>query len=167
MHTRTLHAFALGAALSVASAAPALAEGVAFGRSAAPAPIEGTWYLAISPYDCATGQTFPVIFRSLISFHAGGTVTETSSSPFFQPGQRSISLGTWERYGQNSYHAVFEAYIQFNGGNYVRGVQRADQGIEMLDNDHWTSSGTVTFRNEAGTVVPPSNCMTAQGTRQP
>ena len=65
---------------------------------------------------------------------------ETPFNPFFQAGQRSTGLGYWERAGRTSYHAVFDAFVNFtcvvtppDEPFYQRGFQRVDQGIEMLD----------------------------------
>lgn len=171
-HT-TIRALAIGTLLLLGAGSAALADGMAFGRSQAPAPLEGTWEVVISPYNCSTGVPVPgVTFRSRLSFHAGGTMTESPSNPSFQPGQRSHGLGYWERTGQTSYRNVLEAYIHFTSvvtppatPRYQQGTHRIDQGIEMLDNDHWTSSALVTFRDTADNVVPPTGCMTAAGAR--
>ena len=163
---------AAGTALLLGTASVAEANGLAFGRSQAPAPLEGTWQVEITPFVCSTGQAVPnSTFRSMLTFAKGGTMVETTFSPRFQPGQRSIGMGYWERTGKDAYHVVFEAFIHFTSvvtppatPAYQRSLQRVDQGLEMLDNDHFESSATVSFRDEAGTPLS-SGCMTAKGVR--
>jgi hypothetical protein len=170
MKTSTIRGFVIGAALLLGSVAGASAEGLSYGRSQAPAPLEGTWDVVITPYACTTGATFPS-FRSRLMFNAGGTMVESPFNPSFQPGQRSQGLGFWERTGQSAYHAVFEAFIAFTSvvtpptpPRYTRGVQRVEQAIEVQDNDHWTSSALVSFVDEAGNPLS-SGCMPAVGVR--
>ncbi len=131
--------------------------------------IVGTWQVRITPYVCATGVPLPPAaeFDSMVSFAAGGTMTETTSNPRFLPGQRSIGLGYWERNGRQSYEIVFQAYVQFTGGNYTQGKQRIEQDIDMVDADHWNSTAVVLFTDVAGAPVPPSGCMRAVGVRMP
>ena len=173
MNNKTLCGLTVGAMIALAAASPLLAGGTPVGRSAAPAPLQGTWQVVITPYNCATGESYPFSFRSRNTFNAGGTMVETPFNPSFQAGQRSTGLGYWERAGQTSYHAVFDAFVNFTSVGtppdepfYQRGFQRVDQGIEMLDNDHWTSSASVVFRDEDNNIIPPTGCMTATGERQ-
>ena len=172
MSSSTIRGFAIGAVLLLGAVSSAIADGQAYGRTQASAPLVGTWQVVITPYICATGISLPVSFKSRLTFNAGGTMVETPFNPTFQPGQSSSGLGYWEATGSNSYRNVFEAYTYFTSvvtppatPNYVRGVRRVDQGIEMVNDDHWTSSAAVTFFNEAGAVIPPSGCMTATGER--
>jgi len=145
---------------------PAAAEGHGFGRFQLPSPLDGAWQVRITPYDCSTGVPLPpqAEFDSLNMFSAGGTMTEANSNPRFLPGQRSIGLGYWERNGRSSYEAVFQAFVQFTGGNYTQGTQRVEQDIEMLDADHWHSSAVVEFRDVGGALIL-SGCMRAVGVR--
>ena len=137
------------------------------------APLVGTWRVTITPYVCSTGVPITAAAASaMLTFGRGGTFTETSSNPSFQAGQRSPGHGFWERVGHNEYRAVSEAFIQFTSvvtppalPRYVRGLQRFDHGIEMQDDDSWSSSASVTFFDAAGTVVPPTGCARAVGQR--
>lgn len=173
MHNQIFRSLAIGAVLLLGAASSALADGPAYGRTQASAPLVGTWQVVITPYVCATGESLTAAaFRSRLTFNAGGTMVETPFNPTFQPGQSSSGLGDWEATGPNSYRNVFEAFVYFTSvvtppalPRYVRGVRRVDQGIDMQDDDHWTSSARVTFRDESGNLVPPSGCMTATGER--
>ena len=173
MYQPTIRSFAIGAVLLLGAAPLAMANGQAIGRTQASAPLVGTWQVVITPYVCATGVPLTVAaFKSRLTFNAGGTMVETPFNPSFQPGQSSSGLGEWEAAGQGAYHNVFEAFVYFTSvvtppavPRYVRGVRRVDQGIVMVDDDHWTSSAVVTFTDESGAVVPPTGCMTATGER--
>ena len=173
MYQPTLCSLAVGAVLLFGTASSALADGKAIGHTQASAPLVGTWQVVITPYVCATGAPLSAAaFKSRLTFNAGGTMVETPFNPSFQAGQSSSGLGHWESAGQGSYHNVFEAFVYFTSvvtppavPRYVRGVRRVDQGIVMVDDNHWTSSAVVTFTDEAGAVVPPSGCMTATGER--
>jgi hypothetical protein len=154
----------------VCSAIAALAVSTVSGPAAADDHgLEGTWQVRITPYVCATGVPLPpaAAIDSLMSFAAGGTMTETTSNPWFLPGQRSPGLGYWERNGHQSYEAVFQAYVPFTGGNYTQGTQRVVQDIDMVDAGHWNSTAVVAFTDLAGAPVPPSGCMRAVGVRMP
>jgi hypothetical protein len=173
MYNPTIRSLAIGAVVLFGAASAAMAEGQAIGHTQASSPLVGTWQVVITPYICLTGVPLPVAaFKSRLTFNAGGTMVETAFNPTFQPGQTSSGLGHWESAGQGSYHNVFEAFVYFNSvvtppamPRYVRGVRRVEQGIVMVDDNHWTSSAVVTFTDDAGTIVPPSGCMTATGER--
>ena len=91
------------AGYSAASAADD-SNGLAFGRSQAPAPLEGTWVVTIQPIVCASGQDVPGVpsVTAYLTFAAGGTMTETNSNVAFEPGQRGPGHGYWERTGRSS-----------------------------------------------------------------
>lgn len=173
MYQPTIRSLAIGAVLLFGAASSAMANGQAIGQTQASAPLVGTWQVVITPYNCVTGVAVTAaIFKSRMTFNAGGTMVETTFNPTFQPGQSSSGLGDWESAGHGSYHNVLEAFVYFTSvvtppavPRYVRGVRRLDQGIVMVDDNHWTSSAVVTFTDESGAIVPPSGCMTATGER--
>jgi len=171
-HKNSARGPVVGALLLLGATAASSAQGMPVGRAAAPAPLEGTWNVAVTPYNCATGAPFTAAtFRARLSFHAGGSMTETTFNPSFQPGQGSTGLGSWERTGPNSYSAVFEAFIYFTSvvtppevPRYTQGQRRVDQSIEMQDRDHWTSSALVSFEDVNGTTLT-SGCFNAAAER--
>lgn len=165
MNTNLILRSAVAVVALMASAGPAAAGGSGADHANAPWILKGTWVVAITPYECSTGQSFASVIKAFQTFDGSGTMVETTSGPTFQPGQRSPGLGYWERTGRGSYRAVFEAFVLFDSVNpppsapaYKRGMQRFDQGILMQDADHWSSDALVTFTDTAGNVVPPSNC---------
>jgi hypothetical protein len=144
------------------------------GRWKAADTLVGAWRVTITPYDCAIGTEFPQFsFRSFLTFAEGGTMSETTSNATFQPGQRSAGHGYWERTGPNYYHSVFEAFINFTVSPplppptppYQRGTQRLEQGIQLLDRDHWTSDADVFFFDAGGSQWRPPGCAKADAER--
>jgi hypothetical protein len=117
----------------------------------------GTWHVTVTTYrNCDPLQPNPS-FVSLITFGWDGSVIETTSSPQFQPGQRSIGHGRWERTGPGAFRSVGEAFIQFAttsslpppapGPALQRGRQRIDQGLRMTSRDTFESDASVFFFN--------------------
>jgi hypothetical protein len=160
-------ALALTVALGLASG-PALAGGGKSLNRNAPNALVGAWRVEITPYRCGEPETtFPSI-TSFLTFAKGGTMLETPSNPRFQPGQRSVGHGYWVRTGKGAYHSVFEAFVQFTGGNYQQGSQRLQQDIQMTGADSWESEADIYFYDAAGElIVGPGSpgCAKAAGTR--
>lgn len=129
--------------------------------------LAGTWRVTITTYNCATNVANPPI-ASLLTFGADGSLIETTSSPQFAVGQRTIGHGRWERLGSGAYRAVFEAFIMFPTPNSApplqRGRQRVDQGITMTSRDSFTSDASVTFFDTSGSVLL-NGCARASGVR--
>ncbi len=173
MNTKTILLSSISALTLSGVSAPVAAHEVANDRSESPSQLEGAWRVTITPYVCATGELLPAFaIDSYMTFGARGTLAETTSNTRFQPGQRSPGHGFWERTGPSTYRAVFQAFVQFTSvvtpptpPRYVRGTQRVDQGIELIDNDHWESVAAVSFFDTGGTLVPPSGCAVAAAVR--
>ncbi len=163
-------------ALGVAAAAGSItAKGNPFGQWQPPSLVDGAWEVTVTPFNCATGEEFPLFaVQSYITFASGGTLVEANSNPDFQPGQRSAGLGYWERTGHKTYHAFFQAFLQFDSGDppppparrsYRRGAQSFRHSIEMQDSNHWTSTAAVTFTDPSGVTVFLSGCAKASAER--
>lgn len=121
------------------------------------AGLTGTWRITVTTYNCSTNVPNPA-FQAYITFNIDGTMTETTSAPLFQPGQRTSGHGFWQRTGRNFYRAVSEAFVLFDsippvGPPMKRGHQRIDQGIEFQDRNHWTSDAATTFFDSTGAVA--------------
>lgn len=136
----------------------------------------GTWRVTVTTYPCANPQAVNPAFASLLTFSEDGSVIETTSSPQFQPGQRSIGHGRWERTGPGAFRAFGEAYIQFATNPappppapaLQRGRQRIEQGIQMTSRDSFESEASVFFfASTSGNGVAPyfSGCAKATGVR--
>lgn len=162
-HYKSVRRLALATVL-LCSAATAGAQAV--GSSAAQAPLQGTWNVTMTPYDCGTGATLPVpSFLRRIGVSAGGSLSEANFNPTFQPGQRSNGLGTWERTGPGIYRMVTEAYIFYPTPRYARGFQRIDETLTLRDADHYVGTGRVEFTDEQGNVGI-QGCFNTVGERQ-
>jgi hypothetical protein len=143
-----------GSFLTLGAVMPAKANS---GKTKSENSLVGTWRVQIAPFHCDSGVKIPP-FQSLLSFAAGGTLTESTFSPMFQPGQRSIGLGIWIEEGLNTYQAVTEAYIHFATPSnpslpgLVRGTQRITQTIRV-NGDAFSADAIVQFFDEAGNEV--------------
>jgi hypothetical protein len=114
------------------------------------ASVQGSWEVRLTPVDCATGDPAPQFaFDSYLTFGDGGTLVESTSNPNFQPGQRGSGHGYWDRSAPGSYAAVFQAFVHFDGGNRVRGTQRVESELELLDDDHWQGTAVIEFYDTA------------------
>lgn len=130
--------------------------------------VEGTWYVQVTPVICATGAPVPNVtpITGLVTFHAGGTLSETAGGTGFAPGQRSPGHGKWHRGPGNTFSQKFTALINFTTvPNFQEaGWQTVDQVVEMVDRDTLTSVGTNAFYRTDGTLYR-SGCSTATGHR--
>lgn len=117
--------------------------------------LAGTWRVTVATYRCDNPQAPNPPFASLVTFGEDGSVVETTSSPQFQPGQRSSGHGRWEHTGPLAFRAVSEAFIQFATNPappppapaLQRGRQRIEQGIQMTSRDSFESEASVFFFN--------------------
>jgi len=160
MNTRNT-LFAAFAAVTLAGlAADATADGMAYGRSQAPAPLEGTWIVTVRPIFCSgpnAGNDVPNIpaVTSYLTFGPGGALVESTSNPAFGVGSRGPGHGAWERTGRTSYQFVMQAFLSQPAAPYQSGHQRIDQTVEMQSMEDWTSSGPVQFFNVFDRTATP------------
>lgn len=130
--------------------------------------LEGTWYVQVVPTICATGAPVPGVtpINSLVTFHAGGTMSETAGGTGFAPGQRSPGHGTWHHEAGQTFSQRFTALINFTTvPNFQEaGWQTVEQSVELLDRDTLSSSGSNAFYRANGTLYR-SGCSTATGRR--
>ena len=125
------------------------AAGVAYGRSQAPAPLEGSWVVTIRPVFCAgpsAGEFVPGVapVTSHLTFGRGGTLVEATSNPALGS-KRTGGHGWWERTGRTSYQFAMQAFLVEPPAPYQTGLQRIEQTLELHTNDEWSSSGPVQF----------------------
>jgi hypothetical protein len=71
------------------------ATGLAFGQPR----LEGAWGVVTQERNCTTNAAIGPPTRALVSYHAGGTVSESRYIPVFAPGQLSEGHGTWSQDG--------------------------------------------------------------------
>jgi len=123
----------------------------------------GAWSVSVTLTDCngAVRGTFP----SIVMFSRGGTVTETTFNPAFQPGQRSTGLGVWYLNDDGTYAAADVAYIQYSAGMFNAGTQEITHRINL--NRHasrWTDEASVQFYDIAHNKLAHA-CATATAVR--
>jgi hypothetical protein len=94
----------LSVALMLLAAAPAFAQARA---------IEGVWGMTITIRDCATDTQMGPPFTTLVTFHQGGTVSESNGSPGYAPGQRTEGHGVWDHRRGSTFDLRMVASILF------------------------------------------------------
>jgi hypothetical protein len=80
--------------MAQAVAGVALLLGVANPAFAQAMTLQGTWLVVTQGRNCATNDPIGPPHRALVTFHAGGTLSDSSDVPAFAVGQRS--QGSWD-----------------------------------------------------------------------
>lgn len=124
----------------------------------------GAWSVSVTLTDC--NGTVKGTFPSLVMFSRGGTVTETTFNPAFQPGQRGTGLGVWwHRDDDDAYGAIDVAFIQYTAGPFTAGTQEITHQITLNDGaSEWTDTATVQFYDLAHNPLAHA-CATAKAVR--
>ena len=154
-------AFALTAAIVTSASHPALAQST---QSAS--GLVGAWIVQVTLRDCVTNAPRGT-FTSLVTFHRGGTLSESTASLAYAIGQRTPGHGTWTQQGPETYLQRMIALILFDTPANLpifAGWQEVTHTIELLDNQHFSSAGTNKFYRSDGTVYR-TGCSTAVGQR--
>jgi hypothetical protein len=143
--------------------------------------LAGAWVIQVTLRNCATNAPLGPPFNSLVSFHRGGTVSESAGGTTFAPGQRSPGHGTWTHLGGNTFRQRMAALINFDtapnlpgtpGFNpslpvspgFLAGGQTVTHTVTVTDANHLTSTGTNQFFKSDGTPYR-SGCSTATAFR--
>ena len=128
--------------------------------------IEGVWRTQITPRDCQTGAPL-LTFPGLITYHKGGTMSETAGSPSGPPSPRSPGHGVWNRRNRRHYEASFVLQL-FNLDGTFAGTQKITQNLRLnASGDRWDDNTTLpNFQIfDANDHVIATGCATAVGTR--
>jgi hypothetical protein len=179
MFTRSIRSLRLSLATCAAlamlltgSAASAQSSNAAIGQG-----LGGVWFVQVTLRSCATGAPMGT-FNSLVTFHRGGTLSESTTSPAFAVGQRGPGTGTWDADGHDEFNQRLIALINFDtaanlpgtpGFNpalpispgFFTGWSTVSHRIELTDANHGTSSGTNEFYKADGTLYR-TGCSTAE-----
>lgn len=130
----------------------------------------GTWIVQVTLRDCTTNQA-RTSFTSLVTFHRGGTLSESPASPAFAIGQRPAGHGTWTQQGPHTWLQRMIGLIVFDtppnppvSPGFFAGWQEVTHTIELIDTSHFTSAGTNAFYTSDGTLYR-SGCSTAVAQR--
>ena len=154
----------------------ATASGMAFGRSQAPAPLEGTWVV-----DHPTDLLRRTDRRDRRAGHPARRVTpdirprrhddrgNLQSRLRSRPAQRRQWI--LERTGRTSYQFAMQAFLNEPNAPYKTGLQRIEQTVELHTEDDWSSSGPVRFFETFDLSLTPglvpyrAGCARATGVR--
>lgn len=143
--------------------------------------LAGTWFVQVTLRDCTTSAPIGAPFNSLVTFHAGGTISEAAGGLAFAPGQRGPGHGTWERQGRHAFEQRMVALLLFDspanlpgtpGFNpalpitpgFFAGWQTVTHTLKLRDANHATSAGTNAFFKADGTLYR-TGCSTAAAER--
>ena len=132
--------------------------------------LKGTWLVEVQQRICATAAPLGGPFYALLAFAGGGTMSGTTSSPLFAPGQRTGDFGVWRYTGRRTFSAVSEAFVLADSAStppgLKRGLQRIAQTITIpkSDSNTFNSIATVEFFDTNSNLLV-SGCATATGQR--
>lgn len=169
-----------GAAFALCLAAALLAPSRA-SADQTPPNLEGAWLVQVTLRNCETQAPLGPPFSSLVSFHQGGTLSESAGGVAFAPGQRSPGHGAWARKSRRSYRQDMVAMLLFDTEPNLPGTPTFDPAkpvspgffagwvtvshtVRFTDADHISSEGTNTFYKPNGEVYR-TGCSTATGER--
>lgn len=137
----------------------------------------GAWSVTVTlhPAGNCNGPVIAPPFSSIVMFSRGGTVTESTSNPGFEHGQRGTGLGVWWLNENGSYSATDVAYILFTSSNYspgpppvgfAAGTQEITHTIWLNRNaTQWTDTATVQFYDVNHNPLKQAACATATAVR--
>ena len=165
-------------ALVMSSGRPGLAQS---NNSASKNGLEGSWFVQVTLRDCATNAQIGLSFNSLVTFHRGGTISESTSSQAFAIGQRSDGHGNWASEGRHTFSQRMINLINFTTAQNLPGTPGFNptlavtpgffagwvtvaHTLELDDADHGTSYGTNAFYKADGTLYR-TGCSTAVAVR--
>ena len=133
--------------------------------------IQGVWLVQVTLRNCSTGAPMGPAFGSIVTFHQGGTLSETTAGLGFAVGQRTPGQGAWDRTSRHTYSQRMVTLITFDTApnlpvtpGFFAGWQIVDHSVELADDDHFSSTGTNAFYRTDGTIYR-TGCSTAAGTR--
>src|SRR2546427_1994598 len=108
---RAVTMFWLAGALLTTSGGTVMAQS---NTSDSQANLVGAWVVQVTLRNCTTNAPLGPSFNSLVTFHRGGTLSETAGSLAFAIGQRSPGTGAWARDGAHVYLQRMVALILFD-----------------------------------------------------
>lgn len=122
--------------------------------------LQGTWLVVTQQRNCTTDAPIGAPHRALVTYHAGGTLSDSSAVPSFAVGQRSEGHGIWSHDGGLTYTARWVAMLQFDTApntppgspGFQAGWQVATNTISLSGPDSFTSTGVSEFVNLSGQV---------------
>ncbi len=176
--SRAVAVLALACALLVSSASTSPGQS---NESASNNGLRGTWLVQVTLRNCATNTPLGT-FNSIVTFHRGGTLSESTSSLVFAIGQRSAGHGHWAAEGDRSYRQRMVSLINFDTAPNLPGTPGFDPSLpvtpgffagwatvshtlKLTDADHASSVGTNEFFRTGETSPYRIGCSSAVSTR--
>lgn len=140
----------------------------------------GAWAVQVTLRNCDTNAPMGS-FTSIVTFHRGGTLSESAGSLAFQPGQRSEGHGAWKRVGRHTFSQRVIALLRFDSPanlpgtptfdpskpispGFSAGWQTITHRVRLTGADSFQSSGTTEFFDANGESYRPG-CSTAVARR--
>jgi hypothetical protein len=150
-------------------------------RSASSEGLAGTWMVELTLRSCDNGAPLGPVIHSLVTFHRGGTISESPAGLNFAPGQRTSAHGVWDYDQGRTYTQKMVSLILFDSApnlpgtpgfdpslpvspGFFAGWQTITHAIDLRDADHLASAGTNVFSKFDGTLYR-KGCSTAVGRR--
>ncbi len=141
--------------------------------------IVGTWLVEVTLRNCETNAPLHTD-NAVISFHWGGTISESARGAAFAPGQRGAGHGSWIHHGAGIYAQKLIAPVTYDtqpnlpgtptfdptrpaGPGFFAGWQTVTHTLQ-LKGDELVSSGTNAFHRFDGSVYR-TGCSTAVARR--
>lgn len=156
-------------------------SGAAGQSSSAREGLVGTWVVEVTLRNCETNAPLHTD-NALISFHRGGTISESARGAAFAPGQRGPGHGLWVYQGADTYSLKLIAPVTFEtqpnlpgtptfdptrpvSPGFFAGWQTVTHTMELRANgNELVSSGANTFYRFDGTPYR-TGCSTAAARR--
>jgi hypothetical protein len=171
---------ATGLACTLLVAMSAAAVGAESKESGSSHGLTGTWLIQVTLRNCTTNAPLGT-FDSIVTFHRGGTLSESTASPGFAIGQRGPGHGIWAPEGHRTFSQRMVSQIAFETApnlpgpgfdpsravtpGFFAGWATVSHTVELSDADHATSAGTNEFYKSGETVPYRSGCSSAVATR--
>ncbi len=125
--------------------------------------LEGVWRTQIKRRDCQTGILSPTGLPGLLTFHQGGTSSETAVTPA-GPASRSPGHGIWNRIDSSRYAGSI-VFLGFNPDGTFAGRRVITQNIQLdKSGDLFNDTATLQIYDLNDNVIA-TTCATAVGTR--
>jgi hypothetical protein len=129
--------------------------------------IVGTWAVKVTLRDCTTNAPLGAPFDAIVTFHRGGTLSESPGASALAIGQRSNAHGAWTHSRGRLYRQRMLALILFDTAanlpgtpgfdptapitpGFFAGWQTVTHTVRLTDADHLTSAGTNAFYKANG-----------------
>lgn len=171
------------AVLGLCGVLAAIAGGTAIAQSsesAGPTPV-GTWLVEVTLRDCRSNTPLGPPTNTVVTFHRGGTISESTGPSPFAPGQRTSGHGILAEEKAGVYRQrmiwliVFDSQPNLPGTpdfnpampispGFFAGRQEVTHTVEFTDADNFVSSGTNAFFKTNGDLYR-TGCSTTKATR--